>query len=146
MTSVGGEKLNYSNEIEGFLNFLREAEREYRQAVEEESIKNSETQDLDHRLELNDDSYHDCAKLARALRNVRRERRKAKNTKIMTEPIYEWYGQNKKIICSIERLLGEVRKAEKSTENRFYTDRTEIVKNTLGNEKEKSPCIGVQGQ
>lgn len=129
--------MNYSKEIESFLNGLREAEKEYRWALEEESSKNTETQDLLHRLELEDDSYHNCAKIAKALKNVRQERRKAKDTVTKTEAVVKWCEENSGVIRSIEKLLGEVRKAERSTENRFYIPKTEIVENTLGIKEEK---------
>lgn len=127
--------MNYSKVIEEFLNGLREAEREYNWALEEEKNKNAETQDLLHRIELENDSYHDRARIAKALKNVRQERRRAKDTGTKTEAIVKWCEENSGVIRSIEKLLGEVRKAERSTENRSYIPKTDIVESTLGMEK-----------
>ena len=124
--------MNYSKVIEEFLNGLRDAEREYNWALEEEKNKNAETQDLLHRIELENDSYHDRARIAKALKNVRQERRRAKDTGTKTEAIVKWCEENSGVIRSIEKLLGEVRKAERSTENRSYIPKTDIVESTLG--------------
>ncbi len=123
--------MNYSKQIESFLNFLREAETNYHIALSEQISKNNETQDLLHRLELDDDGYHDSAKIAKVLRQVRQERRSAKDMETVTEPIVLYLENNKKTINCLERLLGDVRKAEKSIENRFYINRTDIVESTL---------------
>ena len=41
---------------------------------------------------------------------------------------------HKGTINSLEQLLGDVRKAEKSTKNRRYTERTNIMEQMLGEE------------
>ena len=38
-------------------------------------------------------------------------------------PVLDWIDQNRTTIKNLERLLGDVRKTEKSTENRIYTPR-----------------------
>ena len=47
-------------------------------------------------------------------------------------PIFVWIEQNRKSLDSLKRLLGEVRKAEKSTEKRSYAAKTSILRETLG--------------
>lgn len=68
-----------SEHIEGFLNFLREAQREYNIAADDEKSANGATQDILHSIELGEHKYHEYARLSKALREVRQERRRAKD-------------------------------------------------------------------
>ncbi|MCD7789095.1 MAG: hypothetical protein LUH55_00740 [Bacteroides thetaiotaomicron] len=122
---------NYSEQISSFLSFLRETRISHDISITSERETGEETQDILHSLELGENNYHDCAKLSIALRNVRRERRIAKDNRIVTGIIVDWADKNQRTINSLEQLLGEVRKAEKGTENRYYNQKTDIVTNTL---------------
>ena len=42
-----------------------------------------------------------------------------------TLPILTWIESNRAVIRGLEKLLGEVRKAEKRTDNRIYTPRAQ---------------------
>lgn len=70
-------------------------------------------------FKIND--YHDFARLSKELRGVRQKRRAAKDTMSETAPVLDWIDANRSTIKSLERLLGDVRKSEKNTENRIYT-------------------------
>lgn len=85
-----------------------------------------------HNIELCENKYHDYARLSIALRGVRQQRRRAKDKEQELQPIVDFLSNNMKVIKALERLLGDVRKAEKSTEGRSYTPRTDIVERTLG--------------
>lgn len=124
-----------SKGIEEFLNYIRETERTYREALSDEQKANTQTQDILHALELNNHNYHDTAKLAVKLTEIRKERRSAKDLTAKTLPVVEWAKNNRSILNSLEQLLGKVRKEEKNIRDRFYTPRTETVKNILGDEK-----------
>lgn len=87
--------IKHSEQISAFLTFLRETEQENRIAVMAEREANQETQDIEHALELDELSYHDYARLAKQLRDVRRTRRKAKDTILTTQPILDWAETNK---------------------------------------------------
>ena len=110
-----------SQGIEAFLSYLRETEKRYHMAELDEQEANDETQDILHSLELQDHDYHDFARLSKELRGVRQKRRAAKDTMSETAPVLDWIDANRSTIKSLERLLGDVRKAEKNTENRIYT-------------------------
>lgn len=116
----------FSEGIENFLNFLRETEQLYRIAVMEEQEANDETQDILHSLELTEMDYHEKAKTAQRLKEVRQKRRSAKDTVNKSRPIVEWTGSNQQVAKALERLLGDVRRAEKNTKNRIYTPKTTI--------------------
>lgn len=114
----------YSNQISQFLSFIKDCEQRYRMAVDDEEEMNRVTQDILHDIELEEHSYHEFAKLSKQLKEVRENRRKAKDTMKVMLPIVNWAETNANMIKSIERLLGEVRKAEKSLENRVYVKRS----------------------
>ena len=120
-----------SEYISGFLDFMRESMMEYEIARTRQADADNETQDLLHRLELHDDSYHDMARISKELKRVRQERRNAKDTISELEPVRKWSEENAKELKSLEQLLGAVRKAEKATQNRFYTERTDAVERTI---------------
>lgn len=115
-----------SKGIEDFLRFLREAEEKFNIAQEEEIELNNQTQDILHFLELEKHPYHEYAKLAKKLKTVREERRKAKDYIQETGPIITWLENNRQTIKNLEQLLGTVRKAEKSTANRIYIPKSSI--------------------
>ena len=112
-----------SNGIEVFLAFLRETEQQYHMAEADEQEANDATQDLLHFIELEDHDHEEYARLSEELKAVRKQRRKAKDTMSETAPILDWMDSNRQVIKSLERLLGDVRKAEKNTAGRIYTPR-----------------------
>ena len=114
----------YSKPIEDFLNYLREAESQYSMAIADEDDCSGEMQDLLHQLELLDHTYHEYAQLAKDVAEVRKRRRKAKDTSSTLLPVLEWLDANKNCVRSLEQLLGAVRKAERSTESRIYIPRS----------------------
>lgn len=128
--------MKYSEHIENFLNFLREAQREYNIAAEDEKSSNGATQDILHSIELGEHKYHEYARLSKALREVRQERRRAKDIEQQIQPVQEWVAENTKAIKNLEQVLGAVRKAERSTQERHYIPRTDVVKKILGGEEE----------
>lgn len=128
-------KPRYNSEmLDSFLTYLRDTRQVYRMAVQDELEANDETQDLLHCLELGGGSYHELAKLSKSLRTVRQERRQAKDKIICLQPVIDWMEENQSTIKGLERLLGSVRKAEKSIEGRIYHPKTNIVKDAIGEE------------
>lgn len=70
-------------------------------------------------LELKDHEYRAYANLGKALRQVRRKSREAKDTLSTLTPVLVWVESNRAVIKSLERLLGDVRKAEKIRKTGF---------------------------
>ena len=118
---------NISCYIENFLNFIREAKISDNYAKNSLDEKNMQTQDILHSLELLEHNYHETAKIAKILVNVRQERRQYKDIIQKLEPIINWQNNNLKIISNLEHLLGEVRKNEKQILNRHYNPKTDIL-------------------
>lgn len=113
-------ELEISLYIETFLNFLKKADAEYKWSKEKENEKNDLTQDILHCLELEENGYHERAKLGTYLSEVRKERRKYKDRVEELEPVVGFVSENKKFINLLEQLLGAVRKQEKYHSNRSY--------------------------
>lgn len=110
-----------SRKIESFLAFLRESEQQYHMAEADEQEANDATQDLLHSIELEEHDHDGFAQLSEDLKLIRQQRRKAKDTMSETAPVLDWIDANRSVIKGLERLLGDVRKAEKNTEGRIYT-------------------------
>lgn len=89
-------------------------------AEADEQEANYETQDILHSLELETHTYQEYAKISKRMAVVRQKRRVAKDTICHAQPILDWAENNRNVVKSLERLLGDVRKAEKRTQNRVY--------------------------
>lgn len=79
--------MRYSEVISEFLNLIREVQQEYNIAIAEEQDANNATQDILHNIELCENKYHDYARLSIALREVRQQRRRAKDKEQELQPI-----------------------------------------------------------
>lgn len=119
--------MKYGEQIEGFLDFMRNVKTDYNIAVSCEKDANDATQDLLHSLEIYENTYHEYARAAKKLAQVRQERRAAKDMREQLRPIMDWLEENDRVIYGLENLLGNVRKAERSTEGRFYTPKTDVL-------------------
>lgn len=113
--------------ITAVLQFLREMQREYKEAQETEQEADRQLQDVAHRLEIYTDSYHDTARLGKIFREVRRRRRKAKEAQEYTEPIIRWMENNRAAISSLEKLLGTLRHIREVQKKRAYFPRSHIL-------------------
>lgn len=117
-----------SKDLERFLDFLKSAESQLDQAMAGQQEAEAETQDILHSLELEKHSYHEMAALSRKLAEVRQTRRQHKDIVAQLTPVVEWTRENDGAVRSLQRLLGDVRKTERNTQNRFYTPRTNVLK------------------
>ncbi len=113
--------------LEAFLSYLREMEERSRMAEADRVEADAATQDILHALELGQHNAASRARLAQTLREVRRQRRAAKDTREQTVPVAAWAKENQAAVKSLERLLGEIRKIERQTENRVYIPRTHVL-------------------
>lgn len=127
---------NPSEYIDEFLTFLREAESEYRMAGEQQDEANKETQDILHWIEFQQQEPRPevSARIQDALHTIRQNRREAKDWETVTGPVAAWIIQNEPVRKSLERLLGDVRKAEKYVQNRHYMNKTDIMARILTEE------------
>lgn len=119
-----------SEHINSFLIYIRECKTRLHIVLADELEANDQTQDILHRLELQSDSYHTTAQLGKTLRQVRQNRRIAKDIRERLAVIDEWAARNAEAIKSLERLLGDLRKIERNQNNRLYVPRTDILEET----------------
>lgn len=66
--------LEGSKVIDDFLKFLRDAKMDYAVSQDIETEAEKETQDILHTIELDDISYHEYARLSKALKAIRQKR------------------------------------------------------------------------
>ena len=109
-----------SSPLEIFLDYLRECVQVYHIAEDGLAEADALTQDILHSLELEKHDEAEYLALARELVEARRKRRVAKNRLMTTAPVLGWLEGNQSVVKGMERLLGEIRKAERSMENRIY--------------------------
>ena len=95
-----------SKGLESFLAFLRETTERHRMAEADRAEAEAATQDLLHALELGNDKAPGRARLGLKLREVRRQRRTAKDIAEQTRPVVDWVEQNRTVIKGLERLFG----------------------------------------
>lgn len=127
-----------SKGLESFLAFLRETTERHRMAEADRAEAEAATQDLLHALELGDDKAPGRARLGLKIREVRRQRRTAKDIAEQTRPVVDWVEQNRTVIKGLERLLGDVRKQERRSEGRSYAPRTHILEDIRREKAERA--------
>ena len=97
-----------------------------------ELMKEQDTlqQDLLHKLEIENLTRDERAKLAAELRDCRRLRRKYKDVVEELEPIAGYYGTaaGMQAVKQLSRFVGELRKVENYHQNRHYVPRFGRVK------------------
>ena len=120
-------ELTISHGISNFLEFIRNTQSQYRMAEAEAREADDTTQDILHSLELGEHTYHEYAQLSKQLKRVREQRRRGKDTAVVTAQVVEWAEKNATVIKDLEKLLGEIRKSEKNFANRLYTPKTNNV-------------------
>lgn len=124
----------FGNKIENFLSFCRECVDANRRAAIAEMDADNQIQDILHNIELNENYPDDYILQGLALKNIRKDRRVAKDVIRITYPVVQWVNQNQKTINELEKLLGAVRKAEKNTVGRMYSSRTKILEGLFEDE------------
>lgn len=131
------EKKN-SGHIDSFLKLFQKAWGRFHAAQALEAASDRETQDILHWFEFHglEASGEELEKMGKALSLVRQRRRQAKDDVILLAPAVEWAEKNENVRKNVQRLMEEVKKAEKSIEDRSYTDRTNIIAETLGKKDE----------
>lgn len=120
-----------SEKLSTFLDFLRSSDEELAVACSIQRDMDQATQDILHHIEMQENTQHGFILEGIALKDIRQKRREAKDREKVLTPIVEWYAANQKVVNELQKLLGRIRKEEKSIENRTYTSRTEVVRMIL---------------
>lgn len=120
-----------SEKLSAFLDFLRSSDEELYIACSIQRDMDQATQDILHHIEMQENTQHEFILEGIALKDIRQKRRNAKDREKILSPVVEWYAANQRVVNDLQRLLGKIRKEEKSIENRTYTNRTEVVRMIL---------------
>ncbi len=121
------DETKVSDRLAYFMDFLRGAEQQYNIASQDAQQACAETGDILHEIELADHTPEEYISLCGTLREVRQRRRRAKDLYSALWPVVTWLNDNRKTVQGLEKLLGDVRKAERAQESRYYTPRTNIL-------------------
>lgn len=124
-------KIKTAKELEEVINFFIQTTEDLNNSMANESLHDYETQDILHKLELEDVSYHDTAKLGKALVKVRENRRNAKDSVELNTPLADWIKTHSDVLKSLHKVLGETRKIENKQNRRMYIPRTKIVEEVI---------------
>ena len=120
-----------SEKLSAFLDFLRSSDEELYIVCSIQRDMDQATQDILHHIEMQENTQHEFILEGIALKDIRQKRRNAKDRERILTPVVEWYAANQRVVNDLQRLLGKIRKEEKSIENRTYTNRTEVVRMIL---------------
>lgn len=114
-----------SEYISEFLNFVVEAQAQYKIYFDEVGRQDKLTQDYLHSLELDNLKYDERSKVATRLMMNRKDRRYYKNRVEELESIVQFMEdvQNKKAIDKLTQVLGQTRKIEERQKDRKYKPR-----------------------
>lgn len=107
--------------IKNFLDMINEAELNIVADYNYVNKLDKATQDIMHKLELEDLSYAENCKLMTKLKNIRKDRRYYKDRVEQYQVISDYYNANKKSVELLRQKLGEVRKVEEYHSKRTYT-------------------------
>ena len=120
---VAEERRKRSDIIGDFLKLMEECTAKYQFNYDEVHEKELLATDIEHKLELQDLSYHQFAKLGKELQQCQKERRVYKDEAEELEPLKKWMEENKSMFNSITKLKGEVKKQEDKHATRGYVPR-----------------------
>ena len=101
------------------------------------------TQDYLHELELSNLNYAEREKIATKLRNVRRERRKAKDYIEISEPLEEFIhnGNNQKFVGKLKEVLGQVRNLAFGLLSKTFLIMSSVVQNNIPRSSLSPNCL-----
>lgn len=118
-------KLNYSEIIESFNNMVRQVKSDFNYHTESMKKMEALTQDYLHKLELEELSYNERAKIATALAKARKERRVSKDIVESLRPMVTYLNEKRgtDMVRSMSEILGKIRIIEDCFEKRVYFPR-----------------------
>ena len=125
--------MNKSDIIKNFLDMIGEAESTLPTVYSLVNDLDKATQDIMHKLELEDLSYKENCKLMTQLKTIRKDRRYYKDKVEQYMIISQYYKDNRKPVDLIRQKLGEMRKVEEYHSTRTYRPR--VLKGEQTNER-----------
>lgn len=105
---------------------LRNAQKQFDSNYEAVGTKDLESQDILHKIELNNFNARDGFKLARKLQIVRQERRRLKDNNFILNHLLSFISKNKNLLQDLQKTVSSVIEAEKAQNERQYYPRSNI--------------------
>lgn len=121
-----------------FLKFIDSVKSCYDIANDELAEQNDNLCDIEHMLELEELTYHEQARLAKLEKEIRQNRRRAKDNIAVLQPIIDYIEKHPSMINELRNVQGQVNKQEKILKNRSYTKRGTL---DLENIKKKEDIV-----
>ena len=117
-----------SQEIQGFVEFLTQTEKDYAWHKDQVTYADNRTSDLLHTLELESTTKNERNKIATELVQIRRARREHKNIVECTQPVMEFLESDKgrQIYNLLREVQGKTKKIESYHANRQYWMRAPV--------------------
>ena len=118
--------------VKDFNSWINTVEKDYQFYFNEVSKLDNLTNDILHRLELEQLSYSERAKLATKLSNTRRERRYYKDLVQQLQPVIDYLQdqQSRKVIMNFSTVLGKLKDVESVQQHRTYRYRVLELRET----------------
>lgn len=117
--------MRYSEQISNFLNFINQAEKDYKVSIEIVDICEKTNFDLLHKIE-NANNKRECNQISWETHENQKQRRKHKDRVEELESVVKFIEEHKKSLEKLKQVLGDVRKAEEYHESdRKYFPRVE---------------------
>lgn len=129
-------EITKSGFIHSFLKKLEKAEKQREECAQIITQCDNETQDILHRLELEENSQYDMILMAIAIKAVRKRRRETKDENERLKLIMDWVSNNGNAIRSLKSLEKQLDAKAKVDAKRKYNSRTDIVCRVLGEQEE----------
>ena len=117
--------MNEKADPRSIVDILANAKEELKNAEAELDYCDRKTQDILHELELVDHTYHEIARLAIELKDIRKRRRIAKNTIDLMTPLVTWEKESQGPLTKLNNVIGSVRKIEERQNNAIYYKRAD---------------------
>lgn len=126
-----------SEQINEFADMINRCANVYKTNKNIESEMFKKQTDLLHDFEEPDLTYHEIARIGKAMRELRLHRRGYKNEYILYEPIVDFLKKYKTLVEDLRTLSENIVKVEKHLSNQYYNKRSK-VDNIIGVAKDSS--------
>lgn len=95
------------------MKFIDSVKSCYNIANDELAEQNDNLCDIEHMLELEELTYHEQARLAKLEKEIRQNRRRAKDNIAVLQPIIDYIEKHPSMINELRNVQGQVNKQEK---------------------------------
>lgn len=121
--NINDDFMTYFKPLQDFVDIMDNVELIYNDLFERVGELDRETSDMLHDFEFDKFYRTEGHRKARKLKEIRQERRTAKNTMELLYPLKEYVKYNRKIKGDIKKVLEQIDRADKAQNTRVYAPR-----------------------